>query len=406
MTIKRFSASLLLLMLFTSAAYAKVTEQQALSDQRIAPYVEFTKQQGQKFLPGRYANVEEILSRAKPSEKITAATAMIVEIGQFNSENNAYPSNFDVWGEKLTPGYITLDTSGAVPIMKTYTADASGNYEVIAEDFAVVMADDNKRFAWLLASTETGEIRFFYPLNDFWFPEDWYEGSWLGSEGSQIEIDDGEVKSQGQTFGTYVISDNRIAVKTPDGQRDVICCIYNPYNETLVMTFTSGPNGMGENAGVFVKNDDDNDDNDKGPSTPVHMPKAPEPKKNNGPVFKAPSPKASTAPTIPTKPNTQTPPTGFPKFPGPAPEFSLEGVWQTYVNGQQLVMQFQGNNYYIWLNGQPAEMGTFQRNGDVLSGIISNTGQPFRNTIKFDSTGKSFTLTDTNNSSIIYQKVQ
>ena len=399
MKAKKILASLLFFMLLTGVAYAKVTGQQALADQRIAPYVEVTKQQGASLFPGRYALVRETVSRAKPSEKINAAANAVVEIGQFSSENNAYPSNFDVWGDGLTHAYITLETSGSVPVMKIYMPDEkAGNYEVVEEDFAVVMPEDNKKYAWLLASTETGDIRYFYPLNDFWFPNDWYKGEWLGSDGSEISLEnDGEIEIQGNKFGTYTVSDNRIAVKTPDGERDVICCINNPYNKTLVMTFTSGPNGMGENAGIFVRDGDDDDT----PTAPAPAPK--------GPVFKAPttSTPSTTAPAPKTPtPTTTTPPAGFPKFPGPAPELSLEGVWQTMVNGQQLTIQFQGNNYYLWMNGQPAEMGVFQRNGNVLTGTITNTGQPFRSTINIDPSGRSFTLTDSNNFSVIYQKVQ
>ena len=395
---KKILASLLLFIFMTSTTDAKVTEQQALSDNRIAPYVEVTKQQGANFLPGRYAHVKEILSRAKPSEKINAASNMLIEISQFNSENNAYPIVVDVYGENLAPAYMTLDTSGAVPIIRTYAADDSENYEMIAEDFAVVMPEDNKKYSWLLASTETGEINYMFPLNDFWFPEKWYQGEWLGADGSELELDnDGEIEIQGRHFGTYIISDNRVAVKTPNGQRDVIYCIYNPYNETLVMTFTSGPNGMGENAGVFVKNDDDDDD---GNPAPIHMPTAPAPSKPKAPVFKAPAPKQPK-----TDVKTTTSPKGFPKFPGKEPEANIEGVWQTYMNGQQIVLQFQGNNYYVWLNTQPAEMGSFTREGNVLN-CTKSTGEQFRNTVQVDPSGKNLMLTDTNNMSITYQRMQ
>ncbi len=385
---KKFFAALILLTLSTTTAYAKITEQQALSDERIAPYVEVTKQQGAKLLPGRYAHVKEILSRVNPAEKIYAPTAIVAEIGNFNSENNAFPSNLDVWGENLTHAYITLDTSGAVPVMKTYWANDAGEYEVFAEDFAVVMPEDNKKYAWLLASTETGEIRYFYPLNDFWFPDEWWEEDWICADGSQISLDDGTISTNGQALGTYIISDNRIVIKTPDGNRDVIYCVYNPYNESLVMTFTSGPNGMGENAGVFTEMDD-----------------APQAPKTQAPVFKSPAPTTS-KPTFPTPSTTQTTPKNdFPTFPIAKPEANIEGVWQAYMNGQQLVLQFQGNNYYIWLNGQPAEMGSFQRDGNKLIGHKS-TGEAFQNTVQVDAAGKNLILTDSNNFSMTYQRVQ
>ncbi|MBQ9419616.1 MAG: hypothetical protein IJU31_04485 [Synergistaceae bacterium] len=380
---KFFAALVLVAVLSASSACAKVTEQQALGDQRIAPYIETTKQQGASLLPGRYAHIKEIMSRANTAEKINAPSSLIIEIGQFDTESNAYPSNFDVYGSDLASCWITLDTSGAVPVMKTYAANEGGEYEMVAEDYAVVMPEGGNKYAWLLGSVETGDVRYMFPINETFFPQGWYEGDWLGADGAKISLeDDGTITAGGNPFGTYIISDNRIAVKTPSGERDVIYCLYNPDNETIVMTFTSGPNGMGENAEVFVEDDDDDE---------------PTPQKPKAPVFKAPAPK---------KP-TQTAPKGFPKFPGPAvPEASLEGVWQAMVNGQQLVMQFQGNNYYLWLNGQPAEMGTFQRSGNVLTGVISNTGKPFRNTVNIDPSGNSFTLTDPNNVSITYYLVR
>ena len=368
---KTFSAFsvIFLLMSLSSAANAKITEQQALSDERIAPYVELTRQYGKDFLPGRYAHVKETLSRVNPQEKIYAATEIIVEIGQFNSENNAHSSIFDVYGKNLTQGFYTLDLSGEVPVMRAYAPNDKGEYKIFAEDYAVVMPEDSEKYAWLLASVETGEIRFLYPINDFWFPSKWYEGDWKSSDGYEVDLDDdGEIEIQEKKLGTYTVSDNRILIKTPDGKEDVIYCANNPYEKTLVMAFTDGSNSMSANAGVFVKDKDGN-------------------KKSNAPVFKAP----------------ETSKQEFPKFPGKVPEANIEGVWQTYMNGQQIVLQFQGNNYYIWLNGQPAEMGSFQRNGNILNGRKS-TGETFTNTVQVND--NTLILSDVNNMHITYQKVK
>ena len=370
MDTKKFFATILFFALFTVAADAKITEQQALSDQRIAPFVDITRQQGAELLPGRYAVIAEIQSRVNPAEKINAASSSVIEIGKFNSENNAYPSNIDVYGEKPVPCFITFDASGNVPVIKTYTADGSGNYEATVEDFAVVVPEGENKYAWLLGSTETGEVRYMFPFNQEYFPENWWNGSWKCSDGSEIEFDNETVKIQGQNFGTYTISDNRIIVKTPDGQSDVIYCIYNPDNGTLAMTFTSTSDGMGENAAVFTKNENDGKLQTKAP------------------VFKAPA-----------SAGTQT----FPKFPIKEPQVNIEGVWQTYANGSQVVMQCQGNNYYVWINGQPVEMGTFQIQADKLIGTKS-TGEQFSNTVKVS--GNNLILTDYNNARIIYQKVQ
>ena len=373
---KFFTALYLVFILSASCAYAKVTEQQALSDPRIAPFVENTKQNGEKFLPGRYAHVKEISHRAKLDEKVNAPSELVIEIGDFSSEHNAYPSNFDAYGENLISCFMTFDTSGAVPIIKTYASDDGENYEMIAEDYAVVIPEGNN-YAWLLGSAETGDVRYLFPLNDFWFPENWYEGAWKGQDGSQITLKDDTVISNGNVLGSFIISDNRVAIKMADGTRDVIFGLYNPTNKNLIITYRNGPEGMGENAEIYVKDEDEKT----------------ETKTKNPPIFKAP------------KKTDETQQPKFPKFPMPQPKANLNGVWQAVVNGQQLVMQIDGNQYYMWLNGQPAEMGTCEINGNEISGVVNN-GETYKNTFSLDNSGKVLTLTSSNNVTIIYQKVQ
>ena len=187
---KFLSAFLLVLSLSASCAYARISDQLALSDQRIAPYVEKTKTDGAKFLPGRYAHVREITHKSNTSEKLNAPSDFVIEIGEFNSENNNYPANFDVYGENLTPAYMTFDTSGAVPILKAYDE----NHKIIAEDFAVIISESNHH-AWLLGSVENGEVRYLFPINDFWFPENWYEGTWKANDGSTVTLENDTITS-------------------------------------------------------------------------------------------------------------------------------------------------------------------------------------------------------------------
>ena len=53
----------------------------------------------------------------------------------------------------------------------------------------------------------------------------------------------------------------------------------------------------------------------------------------------------------------------------------------------------------------PAEMGTFERQGNVLNGRKS-TGEAFRNTIQIDASEKNLLMTDANNFNITYQRIQ
>ncbi len=375
MKAKTFLFSLILIAILTaSTSYASITPQQAASDQRIGPFIEFTKQNGAKFIPGRYAHTTEIASRTG-GDKILAPTKIILELMPFSSESNAYPLNFDVYGEDLERCYMTFDTSGEVPIQRIYMLDDdSQEYEFFTEDYAVVIQEGNK-YAWCLASVETGELRYLFPLNADWFPENWYLGDWECSDGSRIEFSDGKVLAQGQEFGTYIISDNRIAIKTPNGERDVICAMYNAENDTLVMTFTSGPNGMDENAGVFTRK--------SAKSTP----------KNS---------------QAPAQSQPQNMPQQFPEMPNvnfPQQVSPLEGVWGAIVNGQQWVLQYQGNQYYGWINGQPSEMGIFQLNGNIITGRTSN-GVEFQARVQFDNSGKFMSFTFPNGNTINYQRMQ
>ena len=250
MNAKKFLA-LIFIFTLSAAADAKITEQEALNDNRIAPYVELTRQYGKDFLPGRYAQVKEIVSRVNPAEKILAASNLIIEIGEFNKKNKTYSAKLDFCGEGLDSRFMTLDLSGAVPVIKTYAAD---NNENKTEDFAVLVPENDNEYYWFLGSTENGDVHYLFPLNNFWFPKNWHLGKWKSSDDSEIELDaDGIVYAGGKVFGTYKISDNRILVKTPDNKEDAAYCVYNAAEDYLVITFTSGPYGMGENAAIFTR---------------------------------------------------------------------------------------------------------------------------------------------------------
>ena len=410
MKAKTFLFSLILMAILTaSCSYASVTPQEAASNSLIAPYVDSTKQQGASLLSGRYAHARAVLSRVKNDDYILAPSNLILEIGQFNSEYNAYPVNFDPYGEDLVPMYMVYDNEGLVPMLKFYAPDDNGEYENMGEYYAVIVPQGNNRFMWRLLETEAGDFRLLIPLNNAWFPENWYLGDWKCSDGSELEFSDGKVFTQGQQFGTFIISDNRIAIKTPDGERDVIFCAYEPEDDTLIMTFTSGPNGMGENAAVFTR------------TSAKPAPKLPTkttPKKSQAPKFKAPSKMPSSAPKFPSSQQTpsqvpaqsqpQNMPQDFPEMPKvdfPQQVSPLEGVWGAIVNGQQWVLQYQGNQYYGWINGQPSEMGIFQLNGNIITGRTNN-GVEFQARVQFDNSGRFMSFTFPNGNTINYQRMQ
>ena len=186
----------------------------------------------------------------------------------FSAEYNAYPVNFDVYGEGLSPFYMIYDDKGLVPMMKFFEAQDDGKFENIGEYYAVLVPLE-KSYMWRLVDSEAGDIRAIIPLNDEWFPANWYIGTWTCDDGSELTFADGKVYAQGQEFGTLTVSDNRLAVRTPNNERDVIFAILDVDTGSCVMTFTSGPNGMGENAGGFTRT------STPAPSFPTKQPQAP-----------------------------------------------------------------------------------------------------------------------------------
>ena len=396
MKTKIFTAALILAaILSASCSYAAVTPQQALADPRFAPYVEATKQNGSSLLSGRYAITTEITSRTG-GQKILAPTNMIFNIGQFDTQINAYPLNADVYGSNIVPLYMTLDTQAQAPIIKTYRADSSGQYDVVGEDYAVVINQGGSR-AWFVASVSDGEINYFFPLDDAsLFPKGWYLGAWKCSDGTQFTFEGDTISSNGQAIGTFNVSDNRIIVTTPDGQKDVIYALRNPEKDTLVMTFTSGPNGMGVNAGVFER-----------------IAEAP---KTTAPRFPAPStttPEAPKPPKFPVptqihQPSEPQMPTEFPPMPKvdlPSPSLNIDGVWAANVNGHQWITQFQDGNYYGWIDGRPSEMGIIRIEGSTITGT-NNHGVDFKAELELDPSGKILDMKFGNGNVIRYQKVQ
>jgi hypothetical protein len=371
---------LLFIVLTASCAYAAITPEQAAEDSRIGPYIDYTKQNGQALLPGRYMFTQEI-DQLGANQKVVAPTNLIVEIATMtalNPQQITYSLNADLWGEdEMSSMYMVLDFSGKVPVLKTYAADDGGQYEVITEDFAVVLKDSTKR-VWCLASVETGEVRYMCPLDGGWFPKGWYSGNWKGQDGSSYTFSsDGTASMNGQVIGRFIVSDNRIVITRKNGSKELICAWWNPDTERLVLTFT---NSGRMSAGAFTRVTE---------QTVV-------------PVF----PPASQKQEVPS---TQQMPTQFPKMPDvkmpelPGP--NIEGVWGAYVDGQQWITQYQGNQYYGWINGTPSEMGIITLKGNTMTGQ-NNKGVHFTAEIELDDSGQILTLTFPNGRSITYQKLQ
>ena len=373
-TRKIFSA--LILVLYASCSFAEVTPQQVLRDPRFSPLVRVTKEKGAESLPGRYICAVEIPSRTG-SQKILAPTSSVIEIGKFSAELNAYPFHLDIHGEKQTDGYMTLDTEKEAPLLLSYIKNQSGQYELTGRSYAVLSDGDN---SWLTGTVSDGMLNMLIPIGRMYYPEGWYLGAWKCEDGTQFTFDGGKMYSNGHEIGTFTVEDNRITVTAPDGSKDTVYAIWNPFKQILVITFNSGPNGMGTNAGVFEKM--------KEAPKPVTTPKPETPKTESKP-----------APEMPTE---------FPPMPEvnmPPQNLNINGVWGAYVEDKQVILQCQGNNYYSWINGTPWEMGTFTVKGSTITGSSSN-GEKFTNKIELDSSGEFLDMTYENGKTVRYMKLK
>ncbi len=389
--LRKFAVIVMLMsVVYASASFAAVTPQQALSDQRIGPFVNSTKQNGAKLLPGRYAHTREIAQRSG-GDKILAATSLILEIATLDPAQNTFSVNADLYGnDELMSMYMALDLSGEVPVIRTYIKDDDADdYELSGEDFAVVMTEGNNHI-WCLGSVETGELGYLFPLDDAFFPEGWYSGTWKAKDGTTYSFAaDGQAEINGQSAGKYLISDNRIIITHDDGEKEIIYAAYNTDTKSLVMTFTDREDLTAE---VFTRTAEK--------KTAPKFPAPAKPEKKTSPIFTPPEKKTET--------QTQKMPSKFPEMPKvnmPKQNLNIDGVWGAYVNNQQWVMQFDGGQYFAWINGQPSEMGIIKIDGNIATGT-NNNGVEFYTELELDPSGQSLTMTFRGGNSITYQRLQ
>ena len=229
----------------SSCALAKVSPDIAAEDPRIKPFIEYTKENGAKLLPGRYVQLYEIPLKDS-TEKINAPTHIIIEIGELDSESGYYPATINVYGKDIINCWMLFDANAPVPVLRTYMLNSEGQYEVSAEAFAVVMAEENQ-YSWFCANIEDGHVSYLLPINDYWFAKGWYEGSWSSEDGKyNITFSNGELFLQDESAGHFAVTDNRIMTS----ESGIIYAMYNPQKDLLVVSFTTNT-GYPEEAVIF-----------------------------------------------------------------------------------------------------------------------------------------------------------
>ncbi|MBR0069139.1 MAG: hypothetical protein IJP97_01450 [Synergistaceae bacterium] len=231
----------------SSCAYANISPDVAAEDPRIKPFISATKENGAELLPGRYVQLYEIQLKDS-EEKINAPSHIIIEIGQLDSESGYYPSSINVYGKDIINCWMLFDASEDVPVLRTYTLNAEGKYEVSAEAFAVVMADDD-RYGWFCGNLEDGHVSYLLPVNEYWFPKGWYEGAWSTEDGKySIAFSNGELYLQDKPAGKFAVTDNRIMTT----ESEIIYAMYEPQKDILVVSFTTNT-GYPEEALIFKR---------------------------------------------------------------------------------------------------------------------------------------------------------
>lgn len=378
----------LILVFYAQCSSAEVTPKQVLSDPRFYPLVEATRKHGAEYLPGRYVVTMELPSRTG-GPLILASTQMIIEIGE--PDPQTYPFRYDIHGGKKAEGYMILDTESEAPMLISYTKNESGKFELSGKSYAGLYENDK---SWLTGAVSDGSLNILIPINNTYFPEGWYLGAWKCSDGTQFIFDGGKMYAGGHEIGTFTVDDNRITVTAPDGSKDTVYALLNPYKDILVMTFSSGPNGMGVNAGVFERMNDS-----QKPKTTPTIPEIIRNPETKTPKTQSPTNQPKHEPKMPT----EFPP--MPKVNMPPQNIDITGVWGAYVEGKQVILQYQGNNYFGWINGVPSEMGIFTINGNTITGT-SSKGEKFTNEIDIDDSGEFLDMTYTNGLTVRYQKLQ
>lgn len=254
MKAKTFLAALMILC--ASCAFAAATPEQIKSDTVWGPYVEDTKINGAKILPGRY--VQAAILETKPGGKeIVAPTLAIMEFERIEASHDNLPSYSEVlhtYEDGLMSSIDTLDTLGEVPVMRRFQFKQEGLVR-LAEGCVVAMPYYDCGYAWCRTAISSGNISFFFPLNEKSYPENWYKGLWL-CESENISFnfdDDSKFFINGEFSGLYSVSGNRIALTFLDGQRGTIYSLYDKETDTLVMRLENNPQKFRLKAETFKK---------------------------------------------------------------------------------------------------------------------------------------------------------
>ena len=251
--------TLLFTLIIPSCVCADISPDVIKSDPRFAPFIERTKLEGVKLLPGRYIQAASMPARYKGRQSsMLAPTFLVMTIDALKTSYNNLPSysaTLDMYENSIVTFIMTLDTQKEVPVLKTFVLKKDGLSKA-AKDY-VVFADWNDNYMLVESRVSDNLKRILFPLNDNTFPDNWYKGSWIDNNTSDdIKItfdDDKKFYINDEFLGLYSVNLNRIALCFTTGQRGTIYALYDKGFDSLIMNFAGDIEKLNGTAGVFKR---------------------------------------------------------------------------------------------------------------------------------------------------------
>ncbi|GAB1428310.1 hypothetical protein MASR2M17_17400 [Aminivibrio sp.] len=346
---------------------------QVKANQEIEPFLDATRRFGAAKLPGRYTSFIGIPQRNNQG-MIMAPAGTLIEI-KATGEPDVFTTVLDVYNEKPVTMSLLWEPRG-LPHFTAYMKNEQGEgYTPVERRFALLQSDE-KTHAWTTLDAYTLDKMVLVPLDELNFPTGFMNGSWTGNDGSSLEFGQGSavyVSEKGaRTEGKSAVKNNFFAITPASGTPLGFFFGYNPEQNIMVATFPD------EGTAVIY--------NRKGQAPAV-------------------VPQPQPMPQQPQYPQQPQPMPQQPQYPQQKP-VGLNGVWGAYINCQQIVMQIQGNQYQMWMNGMPYQTGLFQIQGNILQGQTS-MGEFFSHYLLVNPNGMEFMLTNMQTGiAVVYQRMQ
>lgn len=312
----------------------------------ISSNINTTQNEWRYLLLGRYAVAE-----AKPLKSgegfILAPNGGTIEIYEQGSGQEAFLAAHITLSDGTSQDAIMFFDEKGLPVIRLTIKDEDDVLHLLLSFYSVVVKE-GPRHVWVLISPYDGSKITWTPLNESWFPRGYLNGEWIAQDGTRLGFQgDAIYFTEGARIrqGRFTLCDNTVRAAFTDGSALSLYTGIDQVAGKLVVTF-----GESDNAMVYSK------------------------------VGAA----------------SQNPPNQ---------QLSLNGIWGAVVNGGQMLLGLQGNQYQISMNGITTEYGVFQVQGNILY-AQSSMGKQFMYYFQLDQSGRFLRLTYQNGQFLDLQRVQ